>query len=620
MKKLEWKNRMEGKRGSTVFCVVMYTLLALFILGLFLFNANYNKIYRSPKVENGKVDFSGVDLPSRDVACNLNGKWEFFYNQWIVTDGYRGAADGFLRLPNVWTYRDFGKGKLPKSGYASYRLIADNVQADVDINVSRLYTNFAYRVFINGELSYRSGELSKEVKKTEVTGKTAERHPYRTDGSPLEIVIEVSATNAGGFNAAPWLSAASAGESYGSSWRSFNYVSLGIATAAVAIGILTYLFFKYKRNIFMPAFLLAIYVHFLASKDLMFVFRLPILAAIVIELFSALAAFVLLTVYFWRCGAKIQRIFAIATTTAGGLFVVLLLAFYGTPVAPWCALLLFLTASVYLIPIVFNQRFVPMQRLAYGILFSFLMSVFAFELCDALGLLVFGTEFIFTCELMLILACFAVLYLWKLAKAANTAIRVSGLESELSALKNQMLDAQIKPHFIFNSLTAIQSRYRDGMKEGDQAIAQFAKHLRLLTDANGENVIPFDEEVQNVLNYFELENLRAGKNLNLFLDLGFTDFSVPVLSLQPLVENAVQHADLNQKEDGYVQISSEKTDDGVLVVVEDNGRGFDVGTTPMGVGLENTGKRLALFGASMEINSKIGQGTRIEIKIPNEKE
>ena len=81
----------------------------------------------------------------------------------------------------------------------------------------------------------------------------------------------------------------------------------------------------------------------------------------------------------------------------------------------------------------------------------------------------------------------------------------------------------------------------------------------------------------------------------------------------------MQHAGLNQKEDGYVQISSEKTENEVLVVVEDNGQGFDLATTPMGVGVENTRKRFALFGASMEIHSQTGQGTRIVIKIPDER-
>ena len=244
------------------------------------------------------------------------------------------------------------------------------------------------------------------------------------------------------------------------------------------------------------------------------------------------------------------------------------------------------------------------------------MSVVGFELCDGLRMLVYGTEFIFTIELMLIIACFAVLWLWKITKTARNAIRVSELECELSTVKNQALKAQIKPHFIYNSLTAIQARYRDGLNDGDKAIEQFAKHLRLITDSNGEDMIALDDEIRNVLNYFELENLRAGGKLNLYLDLNYTDFSVPVLSLQPLVENAIRHGELRDKQDGYILLSSEKTDSAIVIKVTDNGKGFDVNTARKGVGIENTRKRFELIKADMQITSEPDSGTTVTITIP----
>ena len=289
--------------------------------------------------------------------------------------------------------------------------------------------------------------------------------------------------------------------------------------------------------------------------------------------------------------------------------------FYGTPLAPVFGFTLFAIGCAYLVPIVFNKKFDRVQRCSYGALFAFLASIFFFELCDGLGLLVFGTEFIFSFELMLIIACFAVLWLWKLAKDARDAIRVSELECELHSVKNQALKAQIKPHFIYNSLTAIQSRYRDGLNEGDRAIEQFAKHLRTVTDSNGEDLIPFEDEVRNVLNYFELENLRAGGELSLLLDLNHTDFSVPVLSLQPLVENSIRHGGLRERQGGFVQLSSDKNDDCITVAVCDNGAGFDVNAVSEGVGLGNTRKRFELLNAEMQIESGEG-GTRVTIKIP----
>ena len=609
------KRKIADKTVRIIFCAVTYAFLALFIGGLFAFSGNYNKIYSSPQVNGGEADFAQTDIPTRDVACNLAGEWEFFYNEWIVTDNVERQPDGMIKLPDVWTYKNYGSGALPRSGYASYRLVAENVQKGINVIVYRHYGNFAYRVFINGQLNYRSGTLFKNADETVITGSTDERHPYLTDGSPLEIIIEVSANRTGGFNAAPWLAATSTGTSYGTNLRSFNYIAIGITTAAVAISMLTFIFFKYKRDITVPAFMLALYAHFLASRDLFYVLHLQITAALFIELFSAIAAFVLLIMHFKRSGASFKKVPLILSAITAVVCTVLLPVFYGTPLAPVFGFALLAIGCSYLVPVVFNNKIAPLQRGVYGALFAFLTSIFFFEMCDGLGLLVFGTEFIFSFELMLIIACFAVLWLWKLAKDARNAIRVSELECELHSVKNQALKAQIKPHFIYNSLTAIQSRYRDGLQEGDRAIEQFAKHLRLITDSNGEDLIPFEDEVRNVLNYFELENLRAGGELNLLLDLNYTDFAVPVLSLQPLVENSIRHGKLRERLGGFVQLCSERESGFIIVTVSDNGAGFNVNAVREGVGIENTRKRFELLNAEMSISSGV-QGTRVTIKIP----
>ncbi len=616
MKTLNRKRYLKENTVRIIHCAVMYILLALFILGLFLFNANYQNIYKSPPVKGGSVNFADTDIATRDVACNLAGEWEFYYNEWIVTDNVTRSPDGMIKLPDVWTYKNFGNGKLPKTGFASYRLYAENVQPNIKVIVYRHYSNFAYRVFINGELNYRSGTVSKDINKTVVTGKTAEQHPYLTDGSPLEIVIEVSAMSVGGFNTAPWLAATVTGNSYGTSLRSFNYIALGITTAAIAIGLLFFLFFRFKRDITVPAFMLALYAHFLISRDMLYVIQWQIITAMVVELLTAVLAFILFILHIKRSGALMHKFFVIATSVAAAVFFLLSFVFYGTPLAPVFAFLLLATGCSYLVPIIFNDKFAPIQRGAYSVLFTFMISIFCFELCDGLGMLVFGTEFIFTAELMIIIACFTALWLWKLAQTARNAIRVSELECELSTVKNQALKAQIKPHFIYNSLTAIQAQYREGLKNGDKAIEQFASHLRLITDSNSQDLIPFDDEIRNVLNYFELENLRLNGKLNLLLDLNYTEFFIPVLSLQPLVENAIRHGGLREMQDGYIMISSDKIDKSIIITVKDNGKGFDMNAVHAGVGIENTRQRFALINAEMRIESQKNCGTQIMIEIP----
>lgn len=611
------KKRLSNK-VSIVFFTLFYGILALFILCLFLFNANYGEIYDCPKISDAEVDLIGIDIPSRDVACNLSGEWEFYYGKWIVTDNLEDKPDGTINLPDVWSYKNYGNGVLPKTGYASYRLVVKNVQKGINVAVYRHYANCAYRVFINKTLNYRSGILSKNPDETVVTGATNEQIPYLTDGSPLEIVIEVSAGSNGGFNYAPWISATSTGTTYGPKLRSINYFAIGVTTTAVLASIISAFLFKFKGNFTAPTFLTALYFHFLVSKDMLFVFKLQITKSMILGLISAIIAFVFFIFHLNQTGVKLNKIHILATSVLSAIFTLLLFLFYGTPLAPVFGSMLLLTACTYLVPIGLSKIDL-FERCVYGALFILLISVFFFEMSDSLGLLVFGTEFIFTFELMFIIICAVCVWLWKLAKTARTAMRVSELECELSMIKNKALKAQIKPHFIYNSLTAIQSRYRAGLSCGDKAIETFASYLRLMTDSDGEDIIPFEREVKNLLNYFELENLRANGKLNLLLDLEYTDFSVPVLSIQPLIENAVKHGGLLDKMDGFVQLRTYVDNGFIFIKVADNGKGFCYDGEKLGVGLENTRKRFELMCSELTVESKIGKGTLVTIQIPLEK-
>lgn len=127
--------------------------------------------------------------------------------------------------------------------------------------------------------------------------------------------------------------------------------------------------------------------------------------------------------------------------------------------------------------------------------------------------------------------------------------------------------------------------------------------------------IPFEEEIDNVLNYFELERLRHGDVINILLDLDYTDFKVPALSLQPLVENAVKHGIKN--DEGYVQITSYRQNDVAVVTVQDNGEGFDTSAQSDGVGLKNVKNRFSLYGCEFKIESS-ESGTIATITIPLE--
>ncbi len=193
------------------------------------------------------------------------------------------------------------------------------------------------------------------------------------------------------------------------------------------------------------------------------------------------------------------------------------------------------------------------------------------------------------------------------------------LRRDVSLAQAQIIQSQVSPHFIYNALTAIQALPNNPYMT-KKAIGDFAKYLRQTLSSGNENkLIPFEKELENVQAYFRLEKIRFGDELNIVYDVGVTDFSVPVMSVQILAENAVKHGVSVKRGGGTVKISAKRTGDAVAVTVEDDGVGFDPAKAldSSHVGINNVKSRIkSLTGGDVEIDSKIGYGTKATITIP----
>lgn len=607
-----------AKKLPIILTACVYAVFCLCVAGMLLLSVFYQEAYSSPRVEKGKADFAGVELEPRAVTCILAGEWEFFFNEWIITDGVQSEPDGYLAIPGYWTGKDFGEGALPRTGYASYRLTVENVEPTKIIIYRNNYAG-AFRAFINGELVTVSGTVSKNPAETVSTGKSNLRRSYETkEGEKLEIVLELSATDMGGMTGAPWLAYEVIGP-YGTNLRYAAMVCFGIATAAVLFSFVMYASFRFKRDISVPLLITALYAHFLCSKDVATAVGIPFGAVLLPEFISALACVLLFVWYLCRNGMRVNKRHIIASVGAAAVAVAAFFPLLGTYFSVIPAALFCIIPLSFVYPLITSRKIKVPLRAACTVVMMLMVFIFSIELMDFLGLIVYGTEFIFSGSMFAFILFFAFLGVWHVAEASRGALRAGELERELFGVRQQALKAQIKPHFVFNSLTAIQSRYREGLAAGDEALERFARHLRLNIDSDGEELIPFEDEVKNVLNYFELENLRAGGALTLLLDLNFTEFNVPVLSLQPLVENAIRHGQTQSVKNGYILLASAISDGVITVTVEDNGKGFDTAQVKRGVGLENSAKRFeGLLGATLTVESEPLKGTRVTVKINTE--
>ena len=196
-------------------------------------------------------------------------------------------------------------------------------------------------------------------------------------------------------------------------------------------------------------------------------------------------------------------------------------------------------------------------------------------------------------------------------------------EEELIAQNRmEIMISQIRPHFIFNTLTAIYGTVDKDPELAKEAINEFSKYLRTNMEAMGKkDTITFDEELEHVKTYVWIEKMRFGDLLKMEYDLNAEGFKLPFLTVQPLVENAIKHGVGKKESGGYVKLSTYETDEEFLIVVEDNGMGFDTGANLSGerehIGINNIKERLydAVNGI-LEIQSVIGEGTTARIRIP----
>lgn len=198
------------------------------------------------------------------------------------------------------------------------------------------------------------------------------------------------------------------------------------------------------------------------------------------------------------------------------------------------------------------------------------------------------------------------------------------LEAELTAARLDALRGHLQPHFLFNSLHSIASLARAGDTAGVvRLIAGFSELLRHLLAA-GERHLPLDEEIALVERYLDIQRVRFQDRLRARVEIApdVARARVPLLIVQPLVENALRHGLGPQVAPGDVTIRASRENDSTRIDVEDTGGGLPPGWTLSssgGTGLRNLESRLAAeFGAraSLRVAPRDGGGVIATVLVP----
>ena len=209
------------------------------------------------------------------------------------------------------------------------------------------------------------------------------------------------------------------------------------------------------------------------------------------------------------------------------------------------------------------------------------------------------------------------------AEARERDTQVARLSEQLTGARLAALQAQLNPHFLFNSLNTIAVLVRDGdSATATRVVEQLSDVLRRTLNRTPANEVTLEDELELVRQYLAVEQARFSDRLRPEFDIDPTTLSaaVPSFALQHLVENAVRHGIARRTDAGRVVVTARRAGDTLDLSVADDGAGLAAGAVPpRGHGLENSRERLrTLYGdrASLVVAAAPVRGTVARLRIP----
>ena len=233
------------------------------------------------------------------------------------------------------------------------------------------------------------------------------------------------------------------------------------------------------------------------------------------------------------------------------------------------------------------------------------------------------------CVFIALFAVSIVLVLRLIPHSINAAAKAKELEMEKIVLNAELAESristmmsQIRPHFIYNTLGSIEQLCELDPPKAGELVHDFAKYLRgNFGELDNPKPIPMSQEMEHVRHYVNIENVRF-PDMTFSFEMNSDDFHIPALTVQPIVENAIKHGLMKLQKGGTIRVVSYETETDYCVSVVDDGVGFDTSLMldeRKHVGLRNIRERLkAMVDGTIEIESAIGVGTTVLIKIPKE--
>ncbi len=621
----------------------------LFIIGLIAFILLAIRMMYSPGsdlVNNGKVDLSKVDF-NQNKLVKLDGKWEFYWDRLLTPEDFtsepKPQMDTFIKVPGSWHDKREEAKRYPDRGVATYRVLIKYPSTIKNPALRIGSVSRAYKLYANGQLIEEVGKVSNKASYFE-PGYKIVIADLPKNKQELELIIQVSNLDyvRGGIRENIVFGGKQALEHE----RMVLLIIQGVFIGAAFIFAIYYfiLFLLQRKN--KTAFLFSLLCFFIAVRALI-LGEVPLLILFpnisidvgfyinFITLYNSMPIVVLVVLSIYPLEYKKKSLILILLPN---IFFDTLL-FTSTKIMALFYVYSYISTFIQIIYILVILITAVLRKRDNAIAMFIAISILALTIIEdifwhaGVGGIDISYMFLYGNLAVIIAMSFIQARLQantykKLILYNESLVEADMLKDKIMATEMSFLQAQIKPHFLYNALSAIADICED---EGGQAgglIIDLATYLRNSLEFNHlDKMVTIEKEIEFVNTYFNIEQARFGEKIQLIKAIEIPlECQIPILIIQPLVENSVRHGISKRKKGGKVYLRLKQTKEGIYIEIEDDGVGIDDEKLAMilsenrsdkSVGLLNIHYRLLrLYGRGLEISSMKGQGTCVKIMIP----
>jgi len=625
------------QRTRPLFLKIIFLLLTFFIM-ISSFHIMDNTA-RNTTAEKGHLDLSWYDFEQKG-KLSLDGEWQFYYQRFVEPVSYTDLPasdrpDVYITPPTVWNYYEVNGKPIPGFGYGTYRMIVTGVTPDMTLAIKILPQSTAYDLYIDDVLMAESGKVDKDQSKS-----AAGYRPGSIKFTPhtTEFIITVHISNyvyaRGGMWDAPTLGTKAQIESldrfilhrdlflqgcYFISFLMFlvmfinrprnrSWIYFAILCAVTASRILIYgahLIIQYTENFRLITFL---------EYGTRYWFPLLLLLLLNDELCGKIPEKLL----------KGLTLFISAITVATAILPIPIYTAFAKAVITYDFILGLGIIVLLLWP---GERFFPKNENKI----FFIYGITAINICAVYDMYFASTAYFE----MTPIGFFVALLAFAFVLAITYSDALTNCENALRELENEgerklqtelkLLQSQIRPHFLYNALSAIANVCGKDGKKAEQLILDLAYFMQASFDfRSNEKMTSLENELEYIRKYVNIEKARFGDKIRYTeqIDVPLST-QLPRLIIEPLVENAIRHGISKKKGGGEVILRVSEVPEGLFIEVRDDGIGITkerlpdlFGEESKGVGLKNIQDRLVHSGGTgLKIESVQNDYTKVNFII-----